>query len=247
MASLKSVRTWSLIVLGAAICLLAATAYAIAGSRNELLGYRTAFTALRWIAQAGGVVFVISAIVLLVSLRSHETGTRLYAGIATVLSALLVATMVLNEATPPPGPLINDITTDLEDPPRFVAVVPLRPADSNPIEYGGAEVAANQRQVHPEIQPIESSLEPGAAFARALQAAEGMGWDIIAVDQDRGTIEAVDTTPFFRFKDDIVVRVRATASGSRVDVRSRSRVGLSDLGKNAARIMAYRQAFSIER
>jgi uncharacterized protein (DUF1499 family) len=247
MASLKSARTLSLIVLVAGLSLLAATAYAIVGSRNGLLGYRTAFTVLRWIAQAGGVVFVLSAIVLVVSLNARDTGAKVRAGVATLLTGVLVATMALYEAAPPPGPLINDVTTDLEDPPRFVAVVPLRPPGSNPIEYGGPEVAENQRQVHPEVQPIESSLEVGDAFSRALQAAESMGWDIVNVDEREGTIEAIDTTPFFRFKDDVVVRVRPTASGSRVDVRSRSRVGLSDLGKNAARIMAYRQAFSVER
>jgi uncharacterized protein (DUF1499 family) len=233
-------------VLVTALCLLAATAYAIAGSRNGLLGYRTAFTVLRWIAQAGGAAFVLSVIVLLVSFKAGDSGANVCAGVATVLTAALVATMVLNEAAPPPGPLINDVTTALEDPPRFVAVVPLRPPGSNPIDYGGPEVAANQRQVHPEVQPIESSLEVGAAFERALHAAESMGWDIVDADERQGTIEAIDTTPFFRFKDDVVVRVRATASGSRVDVRSRSRIGLSDLGKNAARIMAYRQAFSVE-
>lgn len=246
MASLKSARTWSFVVLGLALCLIAATAYAIVGSRNGILGYRTAFTVLRWIAQAGAVAFVISAVVLLVSMRSREAGAKLYAGVATVLLAVLVATMVLNEAAPPPGPLLNDVTTDLDDPPRFVAVVPLRPAGSNPIEYGGAEVAANQRQVHPEVQPIESALAPDAAFARALEAAEAMGWDIVEANDARGTIEAIDTTPFFRFKDDVIVRVRATPNGSRVDLRSRSRVGLSDLGKNAARIMAFRDVFSNE-
>jgi uncharacterized protein (DUF1499 family) len=119
----------------------------------------------------------------------------------------------------------------------------LRPEGSNPVEYGGAEVAANQRAVHPEVQPIITELPQDQAFARALQVAEDMGWDIVAQNASTGVIEAVDTTTFFRFKDDVVIRARPNGQGSRVDLRSRSRVGLSDLGKNAARIMEYADKF----
>lgn len=243
MAALKSVRTWSFVLFGIALLLVAATAYAIAGSRNGLVGYREAFTYLRWIAQAGGLVLIVSIAMLALSLRYKEPGTKLYAGLAVVIMGVLVGTMVLNEAAPPPGPLINDITTDLENPPRFEAVIGLRPSGSNPIEYGGAEIAANQRQVHPEIQPIQSELQPMIAFAQAHRIATELGWDVVAADDATGIIEAVDTTPFFRFKDDIVIRVRPTPTGSRVDLRSHSREGISDLGKNAARIMEFREAF----
>ena len=70
-----------------------------------------------------------------------------------------------------------------------------------------------------------------------------MRWNIVARNSESGIIEAVATTRFFRFKDDVVVRVRPTAEGSRIDLRSRSRIGLSDLGKNAARIMEFRSRF----
>jgi uncharacterized protein (DUF1499 family) len=243
MAAIKSVRTWSLVMLGIGLLLVAATAYAIAGSRNGLVGYREAFTYLRWIAQAGGLVLIVSMVMLALSLRYKEPGTKLYAGLAALIMGVLVGTMVLNEAAPPPGPLINDITTDLQDPPRFQAVIPLRPASSNPIEYGGAEIAANQRQVHPEVQPIQSELQPAIAFAQAHRVASELGWDIVSTDDATGIIEAVDTTPFFRFKDDVVIRVRPTSAGSRIDLRSHSREGISDLGKNAARIMEFREAF----
>ena len=66
-----------------------------------------------------------------------------------------------------------------------------------------------------------------------------MGWEIVASDPAAGRIEATDTTFWFGFKDDVVVRVAAAPDGSRVDVRSLSRVGLSDVGTNAARIRKY--------
>jgi uncharacterized protein (DUF1499 family) len=79
------------------------------------------------------------------------------------------------------------------------------------------------------------------AFTRALNAARDLGWQIVAAVPAEGRIEATDTTVWFGFKDDIVVRVTPTAGGSRIDVRSVSRLGQGDLGKNAARIRAYLQ------
>ena len=80
---------------------------------------------------------------------------------------------------------------------------------------------------------------PADAFKRALQAARDMGWEIVAADAAAGRIEATDTTFWFGFKDDVVIRVEADGAGSRVDLRSVSRVGVGDVGANAARIRAY--------
>jgi len=66
-----------------------------------------------------------------------------------------------------------------------------------------------------------------------------MGWEVVGADAAAGTIEAVETTRFFGFKDDIAVRVAATPDGSRIDIRSKSRVGRSDIGTNARRIRVY--------
>ena len=82
-------------------------------------------------------------------------------------------------------------------------------------------------------------VPPREAFDRAVKAAESMGWEVVGRDAAAGTLEAVDTTKFFGFKDDIAVRVAAAEAGSRVDIRSKSRVGRSDIGANARRIRAY--------
>ena len=75
-----------------------------------------------------------------------------------------------------------------------------------------------------------------------------MGWKIIATDEKNGIIEAVDTTPIFRFKDDVIIRVTnigiGIGIGSRIDLRSQSRIGLSDFGKNASRIRSFIKNFS---
>ena len=135
---------------------------------------------------------------------------------------------------------IHDITTDTDRPPQFVGVVPLRADAPNPVEYGGPELAAQQRQGYPDTSAAVAAVaaEPGVR-PRAGHGARQMGWEIVASDPQSGRIEATDTTFWFGFKDDVVIRVAPAPDGSRVDVRSLSRVGLSDVGTNAARIRKF--------
>ncbi len=143
--------------------------------------------------------------------------------------------MLLARSVPP----IHDITTDTGDPPRFVAIAPLRSHAPDPGAYGGPRVAALQRAAYPDIRPVLLDIPPRAAFDRALAAARAMGWHIVASVPADGRIEATATTFWFGFKDDVVVRVRPRDGGSRVDIRSMSRVGKSDLGTNARRVRAF--------
>lgn len=101
-----------------------------------------------------------------------------------------------------------------------------------------------QRKAYPDIAPIVIALPPEAAFTRVVKAAEAMGWEVVSRDPATGRIEAVATTFWFGFKDDITVRVQPTGQGSRVDVRSRSRVGRGDAGTNAQRIRGFRERLS---
>jgi uncharacterized protein (DUF1499 family) len=130
-------------------------------------------------------------------------------------------------------PAINDITTDPDEPPAFVD-----PARG----YPGAEFAQAQRAAYPDLAPILLGRSPDEAFAAALAAAEQLGWKVVRQDAEEGTFEATDTTAVFRFVDDVAVRVRPDPQGARIDVRSKSRDGKGDLGANAARIRAFRDA-----
>jgi len=122
-------------------------------------------------------------------------------------------------------PYINDITTDTETPPQF--------SPPRPYERHFAEL---QLLGYPDLRPLELAVPPAQAFARAREAARALGWEVVAADESAGRIEAVATTLWFGFKDDIAVRITPAGNGSRIDVRSRSRVGRSDLGTNASRI-----------
>ena len=145
----------------------------------------------------------------------------------------------LARAVPP----IHDITTDTDDPPPFEVVLAARRATgaTNTADYGGPEIASAQKAAYPEVKPLVLSDPPPRAFERALDAVRAMGWEVADVDPRRGRIEATDTTRWFAFKDDVVVRVRPEGAGSRVDVRSLSRVGKSDVGTNARRIRGFLQ------
>jgi uncharacterized protein (DUF1499 family) len=136
-------------------------------------------------------------------------------------------------------PPIHDITTDTLDPPEFIAIRPLRADAPNPPEYAGEVVARQQQEAYPDIRPYRLDVGAENAFEQALAAARKMGWEIVVADPAAGRIEATATTFWYGFKDDVVVRISEDNGGSVIDVRSKSRVGRSDVGANAARIRAY--------
>ena len=142
-------------------------------------------------------------------------------------------------------PMIHDITTDTENPPEFVSVLALRKGAPNSATYGGPEIASRQHTAYPDIRPLVADIPPAQAYERARFAARQMCWNIVDENPAEGRIEATATTRWFGFKDDIVIRIQPTAgNGSRVDIRSASRVGQSDLGTNARRIRAFLKKFS---
>ncbi len=135
---------------------------------------------------------------------------------------------------------IHDITTDTEDPPSFVDVLPHRRWAWNPPGYSGPAVAAQQRAAWPEIEPLETRTDRARVHVAAREAMRRAGWQIVGDDMAAGRLEAIAVTPWLRFRDDVVVRLRdRPEGGTRVDVRSKSRLGRSDLGTNARRVLEY--------
>lgn len=137
-------------------------------------------------------------------------------------------------------PPIHDISTDTANPPQFEVVPTLRSTSANSLDID-PEVIAQQRAAYPDLQTLRTELPYTAAYAAARQAVQDMGWEIVRDDPNAGHIEAVTHTALMNFTDDIVVRVGTDADGSRIDLRSASRVGVSDLGANAKRIRAYQE------
>lgn len=207
------------------------------GARMGWWDFRSGFTMMRWALYLGAEAGVLGIILLLI-----PAGRR--SGVAPLLAAVLVgfgvaAVPYLQVQKARSVPPIHDITTDTADPPEFVAIAPLRADAPNPVAYPGEETAAQQREAYPGIGTLQVDAWPAIAFEHALETARMKGWEIVAASEEEGRIEATATTFWFGFKDDVVIRIRGDNGGSAVDVRSKSRVGRSDVGANAARIEAY--------
>lgn len=186
------------------------------------------------------LIQIINAIWLL---RKPPAATKTALRWASLLALppLIIVASIMRDGDSRAG--IHNISTDIDNPPVFSAAIKQRGTDSNPLEYN-SQVAAIQRKFFPDIRPIITDKSPQQAFEIALSTAKKLGWEIYAANPDLGRIEAVDTTFWFGFKDDIVIRIAATEKASRVDLRSVSRVGQGDMGANADRINQFTRLFN---
>ncbi|HEX7043313.1 MAG TPA: DUF1499 domain-containing protein [Burkholderiales bacterium] len=209
------------------------------GHRQRLWSYRIGFAVLA-IAVVGAVASVALALAHLALLwRGAVEGGGVVAAEALVLGLLVAVPPLFLALNATRLPRIHDISTDTDNPPAFVALLAERAGAPNPAEYGGPEIAKRQRQAYPDVRPLRLRVAPSVVFAAALEAARELGWRIVARNDATGRIEATDRTFWFGFVDDVVVRVTGEPDGARVDVRSVSRVGTSDLGTNARRIRVF--------
>ena len=207
------------------------------GYRIGLLSLASASTLLQWAAYAG--VAAIAAAVVAGAL-AYRRGARLAVAVAVAAFVGGVASWAVpfewsRRARSAP---MHDISTDLENPPAFEAILPLRGEPATSLDRP-AGVAAQQREAYPDLAPVVLPMPLEQAFTRALAAAQQDGWRIVTADQGTGRIEATDTTTWFGFTDDIVVRLTPWGAGTRVDVRSASRDREGDMGSNARRIRRY--------
>ena len=230
------------LVVLSALTLLAAPL----GYRLGLLPLRTALlTVLRWGAYAAAAAAAVSTLALGFQLARPKSARRgVWLAAVSLLLAGAMFSIPAGYRLGPRKPPIHDITTDIDNPPPFVAVVPLNTPGRT--DYEGEAIAAQQRQAYPDLLPAMLDVPPAEAFERALAAVYQMRWQLVEADERAGRIEATDTTFWFGFKDDVVIRVRPSGGGSRIDVRSLSRVGGGDAGTNAARIHEYVEALTAE-
>jgi uncharacterized protein (DUF1499 family) len=225
--------------VGIAVVSLALLLLSGPGTRFGWFGFRTGLQLLAGAAIVAIGAFSLSIVGLMVPRLRGGDPVPFIVGLVLSLIALLAPALFIMKARGVPS--IHDITTDTQNPPVFVDVIPLRHSTgaSNPPEYSGAAAAALQKEAYPDIVPLETALPAQEAYSRAAGTARSMGWEVVSQNPADLRIEATDTTFWFGFKDDIVVRITPVAGGSRIDVRSKSRVGRSDVGKNASRIRAY--------
>jgi len=233
---------------------LAATFVAVIIVRSGALEIVPALSTL-----AGALVLACMAILLAFSagivIWQHGIGGGRQAVTALVIGTALIAYPVYLGVKAFRLPAIYDISTDPIDPPQFDAIARLRPRDANPVTYAGLYTAEQQHAAYPDIEPDETTATPQDAYAAAMKVIAKRKWRVVdsrppqgpqprVIDARAsqagtvrdGIIEAVARTPILGFRDDVVLRIRPTADGARIDVRSASRYGRHDLGTNAKRV-----------
>lgn len=206
------------------------------GTRMNLWHFRTGFSLIKAAAYIGLGCALLALVSGVLSVRKRHVKGVIISLVALLLALLAFGIPFYWKVQAQSYPRIHDITTDLNNPPRFVAISTLR---QKGVRYGGAEVAAQQLKAYPDLKTVVLPVPQDQAFKSALLAARELGWDIIAEMPADGVIEATATTRWYGFRDDIVIRIYPAGERSLLDIRSVSRVGISDVGANAKRIRAF--------
>ena len=193
----------------------------------------TAFTGFKFGVFAGIATLILLVLQILFKRKTVTLGSTIMALLLSTIAIAIPLSMLNKGKSVPP---IHDISTDLVNPPEFVAIAPLRADAPNPVEYAGVEVATQQRAAYPELQTLNYPQSKSELVEATKQVIDHLGWQLVNIDADQGIVEATDRTMWFGFKDDVIVRITDNGSKRLVDIRSKSRVGGSDLGKNAERI-----------
>jgi uncharacterized protein (DUF1499 family) len=230
-----SLTAGAVAVVGLAVIGIAGPAHRFGVSLGD------AFAIVRWggYLSLGGAVLSLAA--LLWARRKARTGAAVIAGLG-VLVGILTAAVGYGWLRQAQGaPALHDVTTDLENPPAFTKLAAERP-DGGTRPPGVDQL---QRQHYADLAPLTVSQPARLVFDRARLVAENQGWTIVASDPSAGHLEATDTTWWFGFTDDVVVRLTPWGAGTRVDVRSASRYGTSDTGTNARRIRRFLSALQM--
>lgn len=216
---------------------------AMLGQKLGVLPFGIAFPGFGLALLVVILIGLFGLLALLWGLVRGNAASRASAVQMMLIGLLPLAAIVIMVGPSLSAPPIHDITTDITDPPEFVAAKAARTEGENSTDYEGEVIAKQQREAFPELKSIQTNLGQQAAFDRSLEVVKELGWTLLDKDNVNGRIEAYQETALFGFIDDVVIRVRGADNGSVVDLRSNSRVGKGDLGANAKRINDFVEAF----
>ncbi|HWT13545.1 MAG TPA: DUF1499 domain-containing protein [Allosphingosinicella sp.] len=246
-------RRWAgrLTGLAAILCFgaVAVALLAAIGTGRGAWDYRAGLSLLRY-AFFAGIAGLLLAIVAAFVARRAKPRLVLINLVALCVAAVFVGFVANQVRIARSVPAIHDISTNLEDWPRFYRLTVRADNLESVPDMGRPGLAALpprerwkavHREYYGDIATIRVPWSVADTVARARALAEERGWEIVTADSERGILEAVETSLFFRFKDNVVVRVRPVngGTGSIVDMRSISRVGISDVGVNARRVRSF--------
>jgi len=222
------------------LSLLATAIFILSGYGYQwgIWGLGTGFSLLRYSAYAAIALLAIQTI-LFFFMKEIRIKTKAMVLTGFLLTLGVTATGVYWQYKAQSVPPIHDITTDIDSPPEFVAIVRLRADAPNPPEYDREESADSQRDAYPDIQPLVLNTPKQEVIDEIVSLIASRSWDMVSINRKDGRVEATEKLAWFGFKDDVVFRISETEGGTRVDMRSKSRIGRSDIGVNADRISRF--------
>lgn len=211
--------------------------------RLNVINFSTAFLVLGASLVLALLVFFVAQFLVLKHRKSNPESAKQarWAVYLCLIPILGLGTQILSSKK---VPMIHNISTDTQNPPQFDAIKSLRGDSSNPLAYNSEQLATVQQTAYPDVKTLISSDTSKVALEKALAIAKQLGWEIVNQDEAAGRIEATDTTMLWGFKDDIVIRITTNDNQTMIDLRSVSRIGKSDLGKNAARIREFIKTYN---
>jgi uncharacterized protein (DUF1499 family) len=193
---------------------------------------------------AGAAISVLLGLAAIVIIWRQGCGGALAATAGILIGLLLLAWPAVVVPYSMTLPKMNDVTTDAQVPPRFVQVAKLRPNGANSPDYPGATFSRLQMEAYPDIRPVVVARPAAEVFEVLEETVRRLRWDVVATEAPQGrgkpgTIEAVERTLVLGFYDDIAIRIDGDQRETRIDIRSASRYGQHDLGRNAARVRGF--------
>jgi len=207
------------------------------------------FKLFPWCLGVGAATFLCGMVWIVWALIANDSDGRPY-GLIGLAGIIIVLANPLTEYWEHIGlPPLPDVSTDTEHPPVFVALLSQRQGAKTTADYEGGRavtfdgkastVALLQHKYYGDVHSAAILISPERLFKRAVAASYAMGWNIVAIVPDEGRIEATDTTFFFGFTDDIVIRVKPAGMGAKLDIRSKARADGDDLGRNVRRVREF--------
>lgn len=235
MSGLFRVQAILLVISISVVWLIPLLALAV---RADLWGYKTAFSLIAGCAITAAIVLAVAGVSLIGAIRQQNQKAKHRSMLVILILIVPLGTLFSYGYKASQAPVIHDISTDTINPPLFFHAISLRSEDSNSLEVDESVIAL-QTQHYPDIVTLKMAGSKKEVLGKAKLVSEQLGWEVLAIDDESGQIEATHTSFWFGFVDDIVIRVTENKGAVLVDVRSASRVGKSDLGKNAERIRAF--------
>lgn len=214
---------------------------AVVGFRLDAFPFPISFQIITYTVYLSAAVFILGMLMSFIKRANSDLAKSARTAAMIALLPLIGLGTQIFTAKSVPG--IHNISTDVVNPPKFDKVVALRGENTNPLEYNVEKTASVQTQAYPQVKTLLTDLSASDAHARAKAVVESMGLELVNSDVSNGIIEATETTTIWGFKDDLVIRIAEQDGKTAVDLRSVSRIGISDLGANAKRIEKFLAKF----